>query len=249
MDGGYLKLLNKMWLPETMPEPFYPSDLTDCEWQIIDFLLPLEKQRGRQRQVDFQQVVNAIFYRADNGIKWRAMPIDFPAWQTVYGYYQWVKKGLWESINALLVEQVRTRAGRAEQPSLGMIDSQSIKRAQRGQLEQGFDGYKKVKGRKRHVVVDVLGLMLGCFVSAANVADGKAAPAVLVPVLELYKRLEKVLADQAYKGELDSCLQAAYECVLEIAPPRQIKGFHVESLRWIVERTFAWLDNARVLCP
>ena len=129
-----------------------------------------------------------------------------------------------------------------------MIDSQSVKRAQRGQLEQGFDGYKKVKGRKRHVVVNVLGLMLGCYVSAANVADGKAAPAVLVPVIELYKRLEKVLADQAYKGELDSCLKAAYKCVLEIASPRQTKGFHVESLRWIVERTFAWLDNARVLC-
>ena len=129
-----------------------------------------------------------------------------------------------------------------------MIDSQSVKRGQRGQLEQGFDGYKKVKGRKRHLVVDVLGLMLGCYVSAANVADGKAAPAVLVPVLKLYKRLEKVLADQADKGELDSCMQAVYECVLEIAPLREKKGFHVESLRWIVERTFAWLDNARVLC-
>ena len=232
-----------------MAEPFYPSNLTDMEWQIIDPMLPLEKQRGQQRQVDFRQVVNAIFYRADNGIKWRAMPREFPAWQTVYKYYrQWVKKGLWESINALLVEQVRSQSGRAEQPSLGIIDAQSVKRGQRGQLEQGVDGYKKVKGRKRHVVVDVLGLMLGCYVSAANASDGKAAPAVLVPVLELYKCLEKVLADQAYKGELDSCLQAAYECVLEIAPPRQAKGFQVESLRWIVERTFAWLDNARVLC-
>lgn len=89
---------------------------------------------------------------------------------------------------------------------------------------------------------------LGCYVSAANAADSKAAPAVLVPVLELYKRLENVLADQAYKGELDSCLQGALKCVLEIAPPREKKGFRVESLRWIVERIFAWLDNARVLC-
>jgi len=161
----------------------------------------------------------------------------------------WVKKGLWESINALLVEQVRTCLGRAEQPSLGMIDSESVTRAQRGQLELGCDGYKKVRRRKRHIVVDVLGLMLGCFVSAANVAAGKAAPAVLVPVLELYKCLEEVLADQAYKGELDSCLQAAYECVLGIATPRRTKGFHVESLRWIVELAFAWLDNAGVLCP
>ncbi|MBV8884048.1 MAG: IS5 family transposase [Chroococcidiopsidaceae cyanobacterium CP_BM_RX_35] len=232
-----------------MPEPFYVTDLTDAEWHIIDLMLPLEKQRGKQRQVDFRQVVNAIFYRADNGIKWRAMPEDFPAWQTVYGYYRkWVKRGLWESIYALLVEQVRNREGRDEQPSLGMIDSQSVKRGQRGQLEQGFDGYKKVKGRKRHLVVDVLGLMLGCYISAANAADSKAAPAVLVPVLELYKRLEKVLADQAYKGELNKCLQGAYKCVLEIASHREKKGFHGDSLRWIVEQTFAWLDNARALC-
>ena len=119
-----------------MPEPFYPSDLTNAEWEIVNPMLPLEKQQGRQRQVEFRQVVNAIFYRADNGIKWRAMPIDFPAWQTVYKYYRkWVKKGLWENINALLVEQVRTQTGRAEQPSLGMIDSQSVKWGQRGQLE------------------------------------------------------------------------------------------------------------------
>jgi transposase len=95
-----------------MPEPFYPSDLTDTEWQILELMLPQELQRGKQREVDFQQVVNAIFYRADNGIKWRAMPIDFPTWQTVYGYYRkWVKKGLWENINVLLVEQVRAQAG------------------------------------------------------------------------------------------------------------------------------------------
>jgi len=120
-----------------------------------------------------------------------------------------------------------------------------VKRGQRGQLEQGVDGDKKVKRRKRHLVVDLLGLMLGCYVSAANAADSKAAPAALVPVLELYKCLE-MLADQADKGELDSCLQAAYKCVLEIAPAREKKGFRAESLRWLVERTFAWLDNARV---
>ena len=177
------------------------------------------------------------------------MPENFPVWQTVYSYYRkWVHKGLWERINALLVEQVRSQSRRDEPPSLGMINSQSVKRGQRGQVELGVDGYKKVIGRKRHVVVDVLGLMLGCYVSAANAADSKAAPAVLVPVLELYKRLEKVLADQAYKGELDKCLQGAYKCVWEIAPEREKKGFHVDSLRWIVERTFAWFDNARALC-
>jgi len=113
--------------------------LTDAEWQIVELTLLLEKQRGKHREVDFWQVVNAIFYRADNGIKWRAMPINLPAWQTVYGYdRKWVENGLWESINALLVEQVQTQAGRTEQSSLGMIDSQSVKQAQKGQLEQGL---------------------------------------------------------------------------------------------------------------
>ena len=106
----------------TKPEPFYPTDLTDAEWNIIDFMLPLKKKRGKQRRVDFREVVNAIFYRADNGIKWRAMPLNFPAWQTVYKYHrQWVKSGLWEGINALLVEQVRSQSGRDKQPSLALL--------------------------------------------------------------------------------------------------------------------------------
>ena len=121
-----------------MPEPFYPTDLTDSEWEIINPMLPLEKQRGRQRQVDLRQVINAIYYRADNGIKWRAMPREFPVWQTVYKYYrQWVKQGLWESINALLVEQVRTQSGRNEQPSLGMIDSSSCQAGSKRAVRAG----------------------------------------------------------------------------------------------------------------
>jgi putative transposase len=114
-----------------------------------------------------------------------------------------------------------------------------------------------VKGRKRHILVDVMGLLLGCYVSAANVADGKAAPALLVPVLELYQRIEKVLADQGYRGEtLANQVQTAYNCVLEVVQPPQKENSQTESssnfmpqpLRWVVERTFAWLDNARILC-
>lgn len=122
----------------------YSSDLSDAEWQQIDPLLPAEKPTGKPREVDLRDVLDAIFYRADNGIKWRAMPIDFPAWQTVYSYYRhWVRKGLWESLNALLVEQVRTGSGRAEQPSLGIIDaslcqagSKRTIRARRGRLQK-----------------------------------------------------------------------------------------------------------------
>ena len=116
-----------------MSERFYDSDLTDAEWQRIEPLLPLAKPLGKHREVSLRDILNAIFYRADNGIKWRNLPCDFPAWQTVYGYYRlWVRLGIWEQINLALVQQVRISEGRAAQPSLAIIDSQSVKLGQKG---------------------------------------------------------------------------------------------------------------------
>lgn len=116
-----------------MSQPFYDSDLNDAEWQRIEPLLPPEKGLGNHRQVSLREVLNAIFYRADNGIKWRNLPCDFPAWQTVYGYFRlWVKLGIWEQINHALVEEVRLSEGREAQPSLAIIDSQSVKLGQKG---------------------------------------------------------------------------------------------------------------------
>lgn len=116
-----------------MTKPFYDSDLTDAEWQIIEPLLPPPKPVGKDREVDLRQVLNAIFYRADNALKWRALPSDFPAWQTVYGYYRlWVRLGVWEQINAALVRQVRQAEGREGEPSLVIIDSQSVRLGQKG---------------------------------------------------------------------------------------------------------------------
>jgi len=116
-----------------MSQPFYKSDLTDKEWQTIEPLLPGPKPVGKDREVDLREVLNAIFYRADNGIKWRALPCDFPAWQTVYGYYRlWVRLGVWEQINTVLVQQVRESVGCEAQPSLAIIDSQSVKLGQKG---------------------------------------------------------------------------------------------------------------------
>lgn len=130
-----------------MPQPFYPSDLTDAEWLLIAPILTPTKQRGRHREVDLREVVNAIFYRADNAVKWRALPADFPVWQTVYHYHRkWVRKGVWETINALLVERVRTEAGREAQPSLAMIDSQSVKQAQKGGKNKGLMAISGSKG-------------------------------------------------------------------------------------------------------
>lgn len=127
-----------------MPQPFYPSDLTDAEWEKIAPLLPPEKALGNKRSVNFRDVLNAIFYRADNGIKWRAMPADFPAWETVYGdYRKWVKQGIWEEVNGALLQAVRQQAGRNEQPSLGLIDSQSVKQAQKGGKKLALTAIKK----------------------------------------------------------------------------------------------------------
>jgi transposase len=116
-----------------MSLPYYDSDLTDEEWQRIEPLLPPTKPVGKDREVDLRDVLNAIFYRADNGSKWRALPSDFPAWQTVYGYFRlWVRLGVWEQINLALVRQVRASQGRDAEPSLAIIDSQSVKLGQKG---------------------------------------------------------------------------------------------------------------------
>ena len=226
----------------------YPSDLTNAEWQQIESLFPPPSVVGFPRAVQIREVINAIFYWADNGIKWRALPHDFPPWQTVYGYYRrWVKTGLWKQINLTLIAKVRKAAGREESPTLGMIDSQSVEGHQKAGPQRGVDGFKKVKGRKRHIVVDVLGLVLNCVVGAANQVDVKAAPEVLLPVLKVYKTLKKILADQAYQGDLAEKIKQISDCLLELTK-KLGTGFVVQPWRWVVERTFAWLENARRLC-
>ncbi|MGI0486586.1 IS5 family transposase [Pantanalinema rosaneae CENA516] len=124
---------------EPMSQPFYESDLTDEEWQQIEAILPGEKVLGKDREVNLRDVLNAIFYRADNGVKWRSLPCDFPAWQTVYGYFRlWVRLGIWEQINTVLVQKVRVSEGREAQPSLAIIDSQSVKLGQKGGRSKGL---------------------------------------------------------------------------------------------------------------
>lgn len=178
-----------------MSRKAYPSDLSEKEWKQLKPLLPPENLIGSPREVELREVVNALMYVADNGIKWRALPHDFPAWQTVYGYFRrWSQSGLWEQINTTLGKQVRRCAGRDEQPSLVMVDSQSVEMAQKGDLNTASMVAKRLRDALRHIVVDVLGLVLYCFVSAANVADVKAAPVVLIPALEANARIQKILA-------------------------------------------------------
>jgi len=226
----------------------YPSDLIDEEWALLKPLIPVHQGVGHPQKVDLREVINAIAYWVDNGIKWRAMPHDFPCWSTVYDYYsRWVKTGLWEEINAHCVRLMRLSEGRNEEPSLASMDSQSVRTVEKKGSEQGIDGYKKTKGRKRHVVVDVLGLVLNVVITAANMADVKAAILVLEPVLLTFRGIEKVLADQGYTGELGKMLDQFYDCTLEITQ-KLGEGFTPAPFRWVVERTFAWLEKARRLC-
>lgn len=226
----------------------YPTDLSAEEWELIEPLLPPPNPIGSPRQVSLREILNAIFYVLDNGIKWRALPHDFPPWQTVYDYYRrWVRTGLWEKLNQTLAQKVREAEGRETQPSLILIDSQSVKTGEQGGDEKGVDGNKKVKGRKRHLAVDVLGLVYGVWVSAANVADVNAAPIIVIPVLENYPRVEKILADQGYRGKRPQQIEQGYDINFELTK-KLGEGFQVEPKRWIVERTFAWLENARRLC-
>jgi putative transposase len=228
----------------------YPSDLTDEQWAFLQEWLPDAKPGGRPRRTDLREVVNALLYLTRNGCVWRGLPHDFPPWRTVYEYYRaWINDGTWDQIVVELRGQVRTRAGRDPNPRTAALDSQSVKTAGSGGVK-GYDGAKKIHGRKRHILVDSLGLLLAVVVTAANVDDGVAAPEVLAQVeSEAFPRLEKAYADQKYHNHaLYSWMQENVNYVLEIVKRKKDQeGFTVLPQRWVVERTFAWLGRCRRL--
>ena len=223
----------------------YPTNLTDSQWQVIQGIL----NDKRKRKYSLRSLLNAILYVSKTGCQWRLLPREFPYWQLSYYYFwKWRNNGTWEAMNKALVELRRKKADREASPSVAVIDSQSVKSSEWGVPSKGYDGYKKVKGRKRHLVVDTLGLVLIAVVGAANEHDSKAARRVFPRLAGLkYARLTKVLADSAYGKELAKWVKRTYQLILEVVKVKDLPGFTVVPMRWKVERTFAWLNWDRRL--
>lgn len=224
----------------------YETDLTDAQWEIIAPMLPPEVGGGRHRSVDLREVVNAIFYRLRTGCAWKLLPHDFPPKSTVFWYFRnWSRSGTLQAVHDALAQAVRVAAGRDPAPSAAILDSQSVKTSE-VPSERGYDGGKKIKGHKRHLVVDTLGLIVAVLVTAANVQDRDGAKLVLAKVKN-GSRLEKIWADGAYSGQLIGWVKDHCGWVLEIKRRPEEKGFHLIKHRWIVERTFGWLGRYRLL--
>jgi len=230
-------------------EKRYPSDLTDKEWEIIAQLIPQAKSGGRPREVNIREVANAIFYMVKGGMVWRMLPKDFPCWQTVYNYYrEWKNDGIIENIHKILREKVREKEGKEKTPSAAIIDSQSVKIGNQMGEERGFDAAKKVKGRKRHILVDTLGLILICVVHNAAIQDRDGAKKVFEKIKDQFPRLQLIWADGGYAGELVGWVLLQLKLLLSIIKRNNdVKGFQLLPRRWVVERTFSWFNHFRRL--
>lgn len=225
----------------------YPSDLSDGQWQKISRLLPTRKKRGR-KPLDRRTVINGILYVVRTGCQWRALPKDFPNWKSVYTvFWRWRRDGVWKSVHDKLREKTRKQAGRKPTPTAAIVDSQSVKTTEVGGDQRGYDAGKKINGRKRHIVVDTMGLLLAVVVHAASVQDQEGAKTVLSKLTSGFRRLKVVFGDSAYgRSGLPEWLKIQLRKILQpILRPVGVKGFVVLPKRWVVERTFGWLGRWR----
>lgn len=227
----------------------YTSDLTDAEWQLIQYCFPKRAATGRPREHSFRELLNAIFYLVRTACQWRNLPKDFAPWSTVYHYFRlWKRTGLWEQIHTHLREHLRQAEGRERQPSAAIIDSQSVKSTECSD-ERGYDAGKKVNGRKRHLLVDTLGLVLLVMVLPANIQDRDGARKLLETFFarKMRRRVQRIWADGGYAGALVEWTLRLWRCTVEIVKRTDAHTFQVLPRRWVVERTFGWLGRYRRL--
>jgi putative transposase len=238
----------------------YSTDLSDQEWQILEPLVPRAKPGGRPRVHRTRELLDAIFYVVRGGCAWRLLPHDFPPWQTAYHYFRlWRLDGTWETLHTALRETLRLRAGRDKAPSAAIIDSQSARTTEKGGL-RGYDGAKKINGRKRHLLVDTTGLVMNAKVHPANLADRDGARMLLDGARDSFPSLRHLWADAGYRGKtlrewITERLGLSLEIVQrrprwvwvpnDVEPDPLPAGFEVIRRRWVVERTFAWILRNR----
>jgi putative transposase len=229
----------------------YSSDLTDEEWAVLEPLVPRarsnDKTGGRPEEYPKREITNGILYVKTTGCQWTNLPKDLPPHKTVYHYFNtWSKNGMWETINAALREQVRRKKYKKKtEPTVGIIDSQSVKNTHIP-CESDYDGGKKINGIKRHLLTDTLGLLLTIVVHPANIQDRDGAKLVLKKAKKLFSRIKKVFSDQGYAGKLVDWTKQKIGWALEVVK-REGKGFVILPKRWIVERTNSWICKARRL--
>ena len=225
----------------------YTSDLSNGEWRILKPYFQDPPRRGPKRKWRIRKLLNAIFYLLKTGCQWRNLPKDFPPWQTVfYHFTRWRKRGVWFRAHEALRRATRVKAGRHPDPSGAIIDSQSVKTTAEGARFCGFDGNKKIKGRKRHLLVDTLGLLLWVYTTPATASERWAAKGCVAGMAFSLPRLKTIWADAGYTGDdlAQSCAGNGWDLVIVRRPQGR---FEVQPKRWIVERTLAWLLKSRRL--
>ena len=230
------------------PAARYATDLTDAEWALLAPHPPAPNRLGRPRAVDLREVLNALLYLLRTGCPWRLLPKEFPPRSTVFDYFRrlW-EDGTWPAIHALLVMAAREQAGKAASPTAGIVDSQSVRTTEAGG-PKGYDAGKGVNGRKRHVLVDTLGLLLVLVVHTADIQDRDGLALVCRRLRRRFPWLRLIFADGGYRGEAAGCAAAREGLRLEIVTRDPgTRGFAVLPRRWVVERTFAWLGRNRRL--